>query len=167
MKRTIFGLATILVVSLTVLAVLLARPLRTVKAHHGCSERTLMGSYGWTEFGLEPEDATPPHTPPIPPTFWTEAGVVTFDGHGTFAGSNVYDVNNGTPDPLGPTEFTDGSYSVGSDCSVKITYTWESNTYTDHGAIVGADGSKVIATEQGSNSDTTGHVSIKKMGDLD
>jgi hypothetical protein len=43
MKRTIFGLATILLVFLTVLAVLVVHPSRKVKAHRGCSSRTLMG----------------------------------------------------------------------------------------------------------------------------
>ena len=59
MKRTIFGLATILLVFLTVLAVLVVHPSRKVKAHRGCSDRTLMGDYGWTEFGTEFE-----YTPP-------------------------------------------------------------------------------------------------------
>ena len=59
MKRTIFGLATVLVVFLTVLAVLVVHPVRTVKAHHGCSDRTLMGDYGWTEFGSDKEYPDP------------------------------------------------------------------------------------------------------------
>jgi hypothetical protein len=64
MKRTIFGLATILVVFLTVLAVLVVHPSRKVKAHRGCSNRTLMGDYGWTEFGTEFEYTPPPSSGP-------------------------------------------------------------------------------------------------------
>ena len=158
MKRTIFGLATILVVFLTVLAVLAVRPLRTVKAHHGCSDRTLMGNYGWTEFGYEPEGA---------PDFWTAAGLVHFDGNGHFSSNDIYSIDNGTPDPNNPSSDTDGTYTVNSDCTIAITYTWESGTYTDHGVVVGADGSEVIANEYSGSNDTTGQVDIKKVPDLD
>jgi hypothetical protein len=163
MKRTIFGLATILVVFLTVLAVLAVRPLRTVKAHHGCSDRTLMGNYGWTEFGYEPEDTPTPN-------FWTSIALVHFDGNGNFTGGEGYSVDNGSPDAdNGTTSITDGTYTVNSDCTIKITYTWGS-TYHDHGVVVGPDGSEVIADEYGpdSGSDmTTGHVNMKKVSDSD
>jgi uncharacterized membrane protein len=59
MKRTIFVLASILVVLVALIAVLVVRPVRKVKAQTGCSNRTLMGNYGWTEFGTEFE-----YTPP-------------------------------------------------------------------------------------------------------
>ena len=161
MKRIIFGLATILVVFLTVLAVLVVRPLRTVKAQHGCSDRTLMGNYGWTEFGYEPEED--------PADFWTAVGLVHFDGNGHFTGSKIYEIDNGVPDPNNPSSDIDGAYTVKSDCTITITYTWTSDSaaYTDHGVVVGANGSEVIAAEQGSNSDTTGHVDIKKIPDSD
>ncbi|MGO8733155.1 MAG: hypothetical protein ACLQVM_10205 [Terriglobia bacterium] len=71
MKRTIFGLATILVVFLTVFAVLAVHPSRKVKAHRGCSDRTLIGDYGWTEFGTEFEET--------PYSFWTYDALVHFD----------------------------------------------------------------------------------------
>jgi len=163
MKRTIFGLATILVVFLTVLAVLVVHPLRTVKAHHGCSDRTLMGDYGWTEFGTEFEYS--------PPEFWTQVGLVHFDGNGSFTGSELYGIENGLPDPLnGTTSITGGTYTVKPDCTVKITYTWESDTYYDHGVVVDANGSEVIAAEYGPDTGpdmTTGHVDIKKVADSD
>jgi hypothetical protein len=159
MKRTIFGLATILVVFLTVLALLVVHPVRTVKAHHGCSDRTLMGNYGWTEFGYEPEED--------PVDFWTAVGLVHFDGNGHFTGTDIYSIDSGTPDPDNPTSDTDGTYTINSNCTITITYTWESATYTDHGVVVGADGSEVIADEYGSGSDTTGHVDIKKIADSD
>ena len=162
MKRTIFGLATILVVFLTVMAVLVVHPSRKVKAHRGCSNRTLMGDYGWTDFGTEFEYT--------PPEFWTDVGLVHFDGNGVFTGSNIYDIENGVPDPGNPSINTDGTYAVNPDCTVKITYTWESDTYTDHGVIVGANGSEVIADEYGPQTGpnmTTGHVDMKKVADSD
>ena len=159
MKRTIFGLATMLVVFLTILVVLVVRPSRTVKAHRGCSDRTLMGEYGWSEFGYEPELT--------PNDFWTATAFVNFDGQGTFSGSNVYSIDSGTPDPHNPSEMTGGTYTVSSNCTVTITYTWEGDIYTDHGVVVGADGSEVIANEYGSGHDTTGHVDIKKIPDSD
>jgi hypothetical protein len=155
MKRTIFGLVTLIAVCLTVFAVLAVHPLRTVKAHHGCSNRTLLGNYGWTEFGYEPEES--------PNTFWTETALVNFDGQGNFTGSNVYEVDNGAFYSLSPTSFTSGTYNVNSNCTVSITYTWESNVYTDQGVVVGSEGSEVVASEQGP--DTTGHLDIKKISD--
>ena len=161
MKRTILGLATILVVLLTVLAVLVVHPTRRVKASVGCTASTLSGPYGWSEFGLEPEDARPLHWPPIPPSFWTESALVDFTPTsataGTFTGSDVSYIENGKPQTSG---FTGGNYTVESDCSVTMTYTWDSVTYTDHGIIVG---NEVIATEQDSSNDTTGHVVLKQV----
>ena len=75
MKRTIWAVTTLLIVFATLLTVLLVRPLGTVKAHRGCSNRTLVGDYGWTEFGLEAETTGAP--------FWTQTGLVHFDGTGT------------------------------------------------------------------------------------
>ena len=98
-----------------------------------------------------------------PPEFWTSVGLVHFDGNGNFTGSNIYDIENGVPDPGNPSSDTDGTYTVNSNCTVTITYTWEGGTYTDHGLVVDAIGGEVIAAEQGSNSDTTGHVDIKKI----
>jgi len=160
MKRIIFGLATILVVFLTVLAVLVVRPLRTVKAQHGCSDRTLMGDYGWTEFGTEFEVTSTPN-----PSFWTQAGLVHFDGHGNVAASKMYYVENGVS--AGPGSAT-GTYIVGSDCTIKITYQYEGDTYIAQGVVVGANGSEVIAVDyNNSATDTTGHVEIKKIADSD
>jgi len=160
MRRTIFALATILVVFLTVLAVLVVHPVRTVKAHRGCSDRTLMGNYGWQEFGNEYETTSTPH-----PSFWTETGLVHFDGDGNFSASQGYYIENGAAS--GPYSAT-GTYTVESDCTVTITYTSDSSTYIDHGVIVDANGSEVIAVEYDDTVvDTTGHVDIKKMGDSD
>jgi hypothetical protein len=144
-----------LVVFAAVIAVLVVRPVRTVKAQPGCSNRTLMGNYGWTEFGHEPESEGTP--------FWTMVGLVQFDGNGNFSGSNIYYIENGTPDPANPSSVTGGTYTVNSNCAVTITYSWEGETYTDHGLIVDAVGGEVIADEYSSDNDTTGHVDVKKI----
>ncbi|MGB7592669.1 MAG: hypothetical protein WBO19_15650 [Terriglobia bacterium] len=162
MKRTIFGLATVLVVFLTVLAVLVVHPLRTVKAHHGCSDRTLMGDYGWTEFGSDKEDT------PTPTYFWTVTALVHFDGNGHFSASDVWEVDDGVSS--GPLTGA-GTYTVNSNCTMTITYTTGDVTWSDNGVIVDANGGEIIASEYGpappSEDATTGHVDIKKIGDSD
>jgi hypothetical protein len=91
-----------------------------------------------------------------------------FDGNGNFTGSEGYYIVNGVPDPNNGTASATGTYTVNPDCTIKITYTSESDTYTDHGVIVGANGSEVIADEYDeTTSDTTGHLDIKKIGDSD
>jgi hypothetical protein len=162
MKRTIFGLATILVVFLTVLAVLVVHPSRKVKAHRGCSDRTLMGDYGWTEFGTEFEYS--------PPQFWTQVALVHFDGNGTFTAGEAYDILNGVPDANNGTGSATGTYTVNPNCTIQITYTWDSDTYYEHGVVVDANGSEVIADEYGPQTGpnmTTGHVDMKKVADSD
>ena len=162
MKRAIFVLASILVVLVVLIAVLVVRPLRKVKAQTGCSNRTLMGNYGWTEFGTEFEYT--------PPEFWTFSALVHFDGNGKFTGSESYYIENGAPDPLNGTSGSDsaGTYTVNSNCTVTITYTWAGDTYSDHGVVVGANGSEVIADEYDeTTSDTTGHVDMMKVADSD
>ncbi len=156
MKRTIFGLATIFVVFLTVFAVLVVHPVRKVKATPPCSNATLNGTYGWTEFGSEPEQ--------FPAPFWTQTGLADFNGSGGFSESKIYYIENGHPDPANPSSVTGGTYTVDSDCTVTICYTWEGETYTDHGVIVdGVNVSEVIASEHSHKKDTTGHVDIKRV----
>ncbi len=159
MKRTIFGLATILVVIVTVFAVLVLRPVRKVKAGPApCSVSTLMGDYGWTEFGMEPEQ--------FPAPFWTQTGLAHFDGSGNFSESKIYYIENGRPDSGNPSSITGGTYTVDSDCTVTICYIWQGETYTDHGVVVGTDGIagyEVIAEESSKKKDTTGHVDIKRV----
>ncbi len=158
MKRTIFGLATILVVFLTVFAVLVVHPVRKVRAlPTPCSallNGTLSGYYGWTEFGSEPEQ--------FPAPFWTQTGLAHFDGTGGFSESKIYYIENGHPDSANPSSVTGGTYTVDSDCTVTICYTWEGETYTDHGVIV-LGATEVIAEESSHKKDTTGHVDIKKV----
>jgi hypothetical protein len=122
-----------------------------------------MGNYGWSESGWDPTDS--------PPSSWTEVALVHFDGNGNFSspGHQIYDIENGIPDPDSGTtnsNFTEGTYTVNSDCTMEITYTWEGNTYHDHGVVVGANGSEVTADEYGPDTSpnlTTGHVDIKQI----
>jgi hypothetical protein len=158
MKRMIFGLATLAIVFVAVLAVVGAHPVRKVKAYPGCSDSMLRGNYGWTEFGQEPESSD---------EFWTTTALVQFDGRGNFSANNIYYTQNGAPDPENPSTASAGSYSVKPNCTVTITYDWEGETYTDHGVVVGADASEVLANEESSESDTTGHVDLKKVADGD
>ena len=154
MKRAVLGLATIFIVFLSVFAVFLGRPLHTAKASRGCSNRTVMGNYGWSEFGMEPETKGTP--------FWTMAGLAYFDGNENFTGTQGYMVTNGVPTPPGATT---GTYHVDSDCTITITYDFESETYTDHGVVVGPNGSEIMAVESSSGSDTTGKVDLKRLAD--
>jgi hypothetical protein len=85
---------------------------------------------------------------------------VHFDGDGNFSGSNINYVESGTAS--GPSTET-GTYSVDSNCTVSITYSWNSDTYTDNGVVVGLNGSEVVANEYSSVPDTTGHVDIKRV----
>jgi hypothetical protein len=119
-----------------------------------------MGDYGWSEFGYDPEDS--------PASFWTGVELVHFDGNESFSASETYYIANGVPDPTNGTASVSGTYTVNSDCTVKLTYTWAGHTYSDHGVVVGANGSEVIADEYDeTTSDITGHLDIKKIGDSD
>jgi hypothetical protein len=158
MKRMIFGLATLAIVFVAVLAVVGVHPAHKVKANRGCSNWSLRGTYGWTEFGEEPETSN---------EFWTTTALASFDGKGNFTENNIYYIENGTPDPGNPSTSTDGTYNVNSNCTVTITYGWEGETFTDHGIVVGTDASEVLATEQSNENDTTGHVDLKKVTDDD
>ena len=114
MKRTIFGLATILVVFLTVFAVLVVHPLRTVKAHHGCSVATLHGNYGVVGSAFFT----------IGPGTWMPANfsvLVDFDGKGGFSGSSLNFIEGGNTSPDTAPSFTGGTYTVNSDCTCTLT----------------------------------------------
>ena len=112
MKRTTFGLATILVVFVTVFAVLVVHPVRTVKAHHGCSEATLQGNYGVVGSGF------------IAFGGWTPLNfslLVNFDGNGHFRGSSLNFIEGGNTSSDVATSFTGGTYTVNSDCTCTLT----------------------------------------------
>jgi hypothetical protein len=161
MKRAIVVLLTVLVVFVAVFAVLVLRPVQKVKATPYCGQTQLNGPYAWTETGTEFEVPFA-----HPPSSWTEAGLVEFDGTSTVTSSNLYYIENGVAS--GPGSAT-GSYTVAGTfpaCTVTITYTWENETYTDHGVIVfeGVDTvDEVVAVEHSNKKDTTGTVRIKRI----
>jgi hypothetical protein len=158
MKRTIFVLASILVVIAALIAVLVVRPVRKVKAQTGCTNSTLLGNYGWTESGTEFEQD--------PPQYWNQVALVHFDGTGIFTASEAYQIVNGVPDPNNGTASISGTYTVNPNCTIQITYTYEGDTFHDNGLIVDAVGGEVIANEYGPQEGpnmTTGQVDIKKI----
>jgi hypothetical protein len=108
MKRTIFAFATVLVVFLAVFAVLVLRPVSKVKAHQGCSNRTLFGVYGVTSSSAHQNGGSE-----------TTAGLAHFDGDGGWSITENWDLNRFTSS--GPGSATGGTYEVNSDCSVTIT----------------------------------------------
>jgi len=142
MKRTIFALATILVVFVAVFAALVLRPVPKVKAHRGCSNRTLMGNYGFNGFGFNSGEPA------------TLEGLLNFDGNGNLSGSSFYAVVNGTPDPGNPNSFTGATYTVNSDCTMTANgISMFSATVTAYGVVVG--GSEITGDLLSSNSNTT------------
>ncbi|MGB7590065.1 MAG: hypothetical protein WBO19_02340 [Terriglobia bacterium] len=132
MKRTIFGLATILVVCLTVLTVLAVRPLRTVKAHRGCSNRTLFGDYGATLSGEQQGDG------PV-----TMVALLHFDGNaGLSGGAHGYQIVGFAVSGPG-SSWEGGTYEVLPDCSITATIPGTPPA-TLQGVVVNADGNEVI-----------------------
>jgi hypothetical protein len=161
MRRTIFVLLTILVVFAAVFAGLVVYPVRTVKAHHGCSNRTLFGDYGMTVSGQEQG----PTGGPV-----TMVALVHFDGIGGLSGTETYKIVgfnfSGTAG-----SFTGASYEVLSDCSVTLTI----GGISAQGVVVDANGREVIG-EVFSPSTTTspippnagmGIFNVKKVSDFD
>ena len=151
MKRTTFALATIVVVLSIVSVVLLVHPMRTVKAHPGCSDRTLTGNYAWAEFGYQPED--------IPPDFWATTALVNFNGQGSFTASAGYEVDNAVYDATNVS--FDGSYTVHSNCTVTLTYTYDAHPFESYGVIVGPDAAEITGVDGGY--ETTGQMDLKKV----
>ena len=115
MKRTVFLLATVLVVFVAVFAVLVMRPVRKVRAHTGCSNASLRGNYALVMSGLYYYDG---YT-------WDFSMLANFDGQGNLSGSSlntVYDGQNVGPEgTAGPVSFTGGTYHVNNDCTVCMT----------------------------------------------
>ena len=131
MKRTIFALSTMLVVFVAVFAVLAVHPLRTVKAHHGCSKATLKGNYGVVAQGVGASYITPVNF----------SVLITFDGEGHLSGTNFNEV-------VGPNLYawpqidTGATYTVNSDCTctisnVSVLGLFPDTTIDAYGIIVG------------------------------
>jgi hypothetical protein len=152
MKRTILALATVLVVFVAVFAALVLRPVPKVKAHRGCSNRTLMGTYGFNGSGFNSGDPA------------TLEGLLHFDGNGNLSGSSFYAIVNGVPDPGNPNSFTGATYTVNSDCTMTANgISIFSATVTGYAVVVGADGSEITGDLQSSNSNTTATFDAKKV----
>ena len=148
MKRTIFGLASILVVLLTLFAVLVLHPVRTAKAQYGCSDRTVKGTYGFAGFGFyagSPASVT---------------GSLIFDGEGNFAGTRIHTVQAGiTSSEL---TFSGASYTVSSDCHIHAFDT--AVGLAAHGTVVDAEGGTEVITDlESSGNNVTGTIDIKKV----
>ena len=127
MRRTIFALSTVLVVSLAVFALLVLRPVSKVKAHHGCSNRTLMGAYGVMVSANQEGLAGGPYL---------NVGLGEFDGNGNISLTEQYQAYKfqlSGPGSSSPT------YDVNPDCSVTFTF-HSGNAY---GSIEDANGNMV------------------------
>ena len=162
MKRTIFGLATILVVFLTVFAVLVVHPLRTVKAHHGCSVATLHGNYGVVGSGFFT----------VGPGTWMPANfsvLVDFDGKGGFSGSSFDIVDAGFE--YIPDSFTGSTYTVNPDCTCTLTIPGPYGPFTTaitlNGIVVDTGGDEVVGSWYETHESTSGSFDMKKVPDSD
>jgi hypothetical protein len=152
MKRTIFALATTLVVFVAVFAVLVLRPVPKVKAHYGCSKRTLMGYYGLKGFG--DQSGSPASL----------VGLLYFDGNGNLSGSKIYAVVGGFPDSDNPNHFTGATYTVDSDCTMTANnISIFDTTLTAHGVIVDTGGGEVIGDIEDLHDTITATGEIKKV----
>jgi hypothetical protein len=141
MKRTIFGLASMLVVFVAVCAVLALRPVAKVKAApQGCSPATLNGNYALVIKGVYGANDT-----------LDFSMLLSFDGRGTFSGKYLNGVYDGALWAGSPETLTGGSYTVLPDCSCTLT-TPSSSEVFDHlvtyfnGIIIRAGGGEVVGT---------------------
>jgi hypothetical protein len=111
MKRTVLVLSTLLVVFVAVLAVLVLRPVRKVKAGGGCSNGSLSGSYAFMMKG-QYEFLS------VYAQEWDMSMLATFDGKGNLSGSSVIGAYDGYV--YANQQFTGGTYTVNYDCSVSV-----------------------------------------------
>jgi hypothetical protein len=158
MKRTIFAFTTILVIFVAVFAVLVLRPLPKVKAHHGCSDAMLKGSYGFAAFGGY---GTSPSTT-FPPA--SAVGIVTFDGKGNLSGQDISTVVGGTVLQVNGT-FSAAQYSVASTCAFTATNVdLFGAVVTFNGVVVDAvDASEVVAHVASNLANVTGTIDLKEI----
>jgi hypothetical protein len=158
MKRTIFGLATVLVVFVAVFAVLVLRPVRKVKAgHHRCSERTLSGNYGLSALGIYIGYNR------------SFSMLATFDGKGGFSGSSFDIVDAGFE--YIPDSFTGSTYTVNPDCTCTLTIPGPYGPFTTaitlNGIVVDTGGDEVVGSWYETHESTSGSFDMKKVPDSD
>jgi len=109
----------------------------TVKAKSGCSNSTLNSSYRYSSSGSGFPVAGPIH--PAGATLpFASVGIATFNGDGTFSGSDTISLSGNTI----PRAFT-GTYTVNSDCTGSMTFNFFSPSAGSGPAnvVVGSDGS--------------------------
>ena len=155
MKQIIFALATVLVVFVAIFTVLAFRPVPEVKAHQGCSNATLRGTYGLTALGFY--GSSSPWSPS------SVVGQVTFDGDGYFSGSLSL-VGGGHI--YGAEPFSDVTYTVTSACAITTgEIDLQGTEVTLNGTVVDAIGGSEVITDMEAPSahTTTLTVDMKKI----
>ena len=140
MKRTIFVLSTMLVVFVAVFAVLVLRPVRKVRAGHGCSNASLHGNYRLVMSGNYYYGYA-----------WDFSMLATFDGHGGLSGSNLFGTYDGLNYNGGPLTFTGGTYTVNPDCTVYLTLpaglsVFDSDAVYFNGIVTDTGGDEAVGT---------------------
>jgi hypothetical protein len=159
MKRTIFVLATVLVVFVAVFAVLALRPVTKVKAGSmGCSAKTLKGNYGLTGRGISGDTY-----------FVSFSMIATFNGTGDYTGSEFNTTWSGIPGTSEPYTIPSTSYSVNPDCSCSWTIPADSYNYeisyaiTLNGIAVDTGGDEVVGTWYDNGDDISGTFHAKRV----
>jgi hypothetical protein len=166
MKRTIFGLATILVVFVAIFAVFALRPVAKVRAgYSGCSNKTLKGNYGLVASGFK--GGLPGATEIYLPANFSM--LVNFDGNGHFSASKLNAFVAGNPSSHNPASFTGGLYTVLSDCTCTLNTgyldTFEA-TITAYGIVVDTGGDELVGSAYASdNLNITGTFDAKKIAE--
>jgi len=165
MKRTIFVLLALLVVFVAAFSVLVLRPVQKVKAGsptNGCTNRTLLGTYGLVGSGFYLHDETN-----VPADV---SGLVTFNGRGTWKGSNLNIVANGSGLPDNPYYIPTGSatatYTVSPDCAVTLQVAGQfggSVTVYAYGTIVDPIAGEIVGNILSSNPNVTGTFHATKV----
>ena len=165
MKRTILALLTVLVVCVAVFSVLVMRPVPKAKAAtttFACTNKTLFGTYGLVGSGFYLHDETN-----VPGDV---SGLVTFNGRGTWSGSTLNIVANGSGLPDNPYYIPTGdataTYTVSPDCSVTLTVTGEfggSVTVSFYGTIVDPVAGEIVGNILSSNPNVTGTFHATKV----
>lgn len=134
MRRTIFVVAGLLPLFVSLFCVLVLRPVRTVKAQQGCSDATLRGNYGLRGFGYYSGSPA------------TVTGLLTFNGSGGLSGSNIYIDEDGTSS--GASSFNGATYHVNGNCTIAMNSFVLFDSENANGTVVDG-GSEVITDLEG------------------
>ena len=167
MKRTIFALATLLVVFVTLFVLAVVHPVRRVRAHQGCTEATLEGTYGLVATGWVLVAQA------FPGNF---SMLVTFDGKGGFTGDQLNIIAfEAKPAPPGlqlesgsPFMNVTGTYTVNADCSYTFTIgnvpenPWNA-VITAYGVSVDTGGDEIMGNMYSSLKNTTATFDAKRV----